>query len=165
MAMISHSDKSWRRVYRNRIQNLRLKHGIQDYLEWKRTMKSLPFSIFKVTELNFLWHQYGIALENCANFETPKFKGLACAGLQRFDLKCPPEAFGGMIQCFYWSQKSFILKSCILGGARFVKIVLSSTLNYRILQFLKSSKTQLVLFFAIYVLPTGPANQLSLTIF
>jgi hypothetical protein len=40
----------------------RTKHGIQDYLEWKRTMKSLPFSIFKVTGLNFLWHQYGIAL-------------------------------------------------------------------------------------------------------
>ncbi len=102
-------------------------HGIQDYLEWKRTMKSLPFSIFKVTGLNFLWHQYDIALEICANFQTPNFKGLACEGLQRFDLKCPSEAFRGQIQHFYWSQKSFILKSCLLGGARFVKIVLSGT--------------------------------------
>jgi len=28
----------------------------QDYLEWKRTMKSLPFSIFKAIGLNFLSH-------------------------------------------------------------------------------------------------------------
>ena len=104
-----------------------LKHGIQDNLEWKRTMKSLPFSIFKAIGLNFLSRQYGIAIAICANFQTPNFKGSACAGLQAFDLKCPLEAFGGQIQHFYCIQKSFILKSCVLGGAKFVIIILSST--------------------------------------
>ena len=56
-------------------------HGIQDNLEWKRTMKSLPFSIFKAIGLNFLSHQSGIAIAICANFHTPNFKGSACAGL------------------------------------------------------------------------------------
>jgi hypothetical protein len=90
-------------------------------------MKSLPFSIFKAIELNFLSHQYGTAIAICANFQTPNFKGSACAGLLAFDLKCPLEAFGGQIQHFYCIQKSFIPKSCILGGAKFVIIVLSST--------------------------------------
>ncbi len=31
----------------------KVRHVIQDYLEWKRTMKSLPFSIFKVIGFNF----------------------------------------------------------------------------------------------------------------
>jgi hypothetical protein len=87
-------------------------------------MKSLPFSIFKAIGLNFLSHQYGIAISICGNFQTPNFKGQACAGLQAFDLKCPPEAFGGQIQHFYCIQKSFILKSCVL-GAKFVIIILS----------------------------------------
>ncbi len=104
-----------------------MSHGIQDNLEWKRTMKSLPFSIFKAIGLNFLSHQYGTAIAICANFQTPNFKGSACAGLQAFDLKCPLEAFGGQIQHFYCIQKSFILKSCVLGGAKFVIIILSST--------------------------------------
>jgi hypothetical protein len=84
------------------------RHGIQDNLEWKQTMKSLPFSIFKATGLNFLSHQYGIAIAICANFQTPNFKGTACAGLQVFDLKCHLEAVGGQIQHFYHIQKSFI---------------------------------------------------------
>ena len=84
----------------------KITHGIQDNLEWKRTMKSLPFSIFKAIGLNFLSHQYVIAIAICANFQTPNFKGLACAGLQGFDLKCPLEAFGGQIQklCTRWCQ-------------------------------------------------------------
>ena len=90
-------------------------------------MESLPFSIFKAIGLNFLSHQYGIEIAICANFQTPNFKGSACAGLQAFDLKCPLEAFGGQIQHFYCIQKSFILKSCVLGGAKFVIIILSST--------------------------------------
>jgi len=102
-------------------------HGIQDNLEWKRTMKSLPFSIFKAIGLNFLSHQYGIAIAICANFQTPNFKGSAYAGLQAFDLKCHLEAFGGQIQQFYCFQKSFIAKSCALGNAKFAKIILSST--------------------------------------
>ena len=61
-------------------------------------MKSLPFSIFKAIGLNFLSRQYGIAITICANFQTPNFKGSACAGLQAFDLKCPFEAFGGQIK-------------------------------------------------------------------
>ncbi len=104
-----------------------IRHGIQDYLEWKRTMKSLPFSIFKVIGLNFLSHKYGIAIAICANFQTPNFKGSPCARLQVFDLKCPLEAFGGQIQHFYCIQKSFIPKSCVLGGAKFVIIIFSST--------------------------------------
>jgi hypothetical protein len=104
-----------------------INYGIQDNLERKRTMKSLPFSSFKATGLSFLSHQYGIALEICANFQTPNFKGSACAGLQAFDLKCPLEAFGGQIQHFYCFQKSFIAKSCVLGGAKLVIIILSST--------------------------------------
>ena len=107
----------------------KLDHGIQDNLEWKRTMKSLPFSIYKATVLIFLWHQYGIAIAVCANFQTPNFKGSACAGLQAFDLKCPLEAFGGQIQHFYCIQKSFIPKSCVLGGANFAIIILSSTVE------------------------------------
>ena len=99
-------------------------HGIQDYLEWKRTMKSMPFSIFKAIGLNFLLHQYCTAIAICANFQTPNFKGSACAA---FDLKCPLEAFGGQIQHFYCFQKSFILKSCVLSGAKLVIILLSST--------------------------------------
>jgi hypothetical protein len=102
-------------------------HGIQDNLEWKRTMKRLPFSIFKAIGLNFLSYQYGIAIAIFANFQTPNFKGSACAGLQVFDLKCPLEAFGGHIQHFYCIQKSFILTKCVLGGAKFVIIILSST--------------------------------------
>ncbi len=62
-----------------------------------------------------------------ANFQTPNFKGSACAVLQAFDLKCPLGAFGGRIQHFYSIQKSFILKSCVLSGAKFVKIIVSST--------------------------------------
>jgi hypothetical protein len=31
-----------------------LGHGIENYLEWKRTMKSAPFSILKVIVLNYL---------------------------------------------------------------------------------------------------------------
>ncbi len=85
-------------------------HGIQDNLEWKRTMKSLPFSIFKDIGLNFLSPQYGIAIAICANFQTPNFKRSACAGLQAFDLKCPLEAFGGQIQHFYRIQKRFYPK-------------------------------------------------------
>ncbi len=104
-----------------------LEHGIQDNLEWKRTMKSLPFSIFKAIGLNFLSHQYGIAITICAIFQTPNFKVSACAGLQAFDLKYPLEAFGGHIQHFNCIQKSFIPKSCVLGGAKFVIIILSST--------------------------------------
>jgi hypothetical protein len=90
-------------------------------------MKSLPFSIFKAIALNFLSHQYGIAIATCKKFQTPNFKGSACAGLQGFDLKCPLEAFGGQIQHFYCFQKSFISKSCVLGGAKLVIIILSST--------------------------------------
>jgi hypothetical protein len=60
---------------------LSLCNGIQDNLEWKRTMKSLPFSIFEAIGLNFLSHQSGIAIAICANFHTPNFKGSACAGL------------------------------------------------------------------------------------
>ncbi len=112
---------------RLRVLKLLYIHGIQDNLEWKRTMKSLPFSIFKAIGLNFLLHQYSIAIAICANFQTPNVKGSACAGLQAFDLKCPLEAFGGQIQHFYCFQKSFILKSCVLGGAKFVIINLSST--------------------------------------
>jgi hypothetical protein len=82
-----------------------VEHAIQDYLKWKRTTKCLPFSIFKAFGLNFLSHQYGIAIAICANFQTPNFKGSACAGLQVFDLKCPLEAFGGQIQHFYYIQK------------------------------------------------------------
>jgi hypothetical protein len=55
----------------------KISHGIQDNLEWKRTMKSLPSSIFKAIELNFLSRQYGIAIAICANFQTPNFKGSA----------------------------------------------------------------------------------------
>jgi hypothetical protein len=90
-------------------------------------MESLPFSIFKAIGLNFFSHQYGIAIAICENFQTPNFKGLACAGLQAFDLKCPLEAFGGQMQHFYCIQKSFIPKSCLLGGAKFLIIILSST--------------------------------------
>jgi hypothetical protein len=90
-------------------------------------MKSLPFSIFKAIWLNFLSHQYDIAVAICPNFQTPNFKGSACAGLQAFDLKCPLEAFGGQIQHFYCIQKSFILKSCVLGGGKFVIIIVSNT--------------------------------------
>jgi hypothetical protein len=86
-------------------------------------MKSLPFSIFKATELNFLSHQYGTAIAISANFQTPNFQDSACAGLRAFDLKCPLEVFGGQIQHFYCIQKSFILKSCVLGGAKFVIII------------------------------------------
>jgi hypothetical protein len=56
-------------------------------------MKSLPFYIFKAIGLNFLSHQYGIAIAICAKYQTPNFKGSACAGQQAFDLKCPLEAF------------------------------------------------------------------------
>jgi|FrelakmetLWP11LW_1041352.scaffolds.fasta_scaffold331977_1 hypothetical protein len=63
----------------------------------------------------------------CANFQTPNFKSSALAGLQALDLKCPLEAFGGQIQNIYCIQKSFIPKSCVLGGAKFVIIILSST--------------------------------------
>jgi hypothetical protein len=90
-------------------------------------MKSLPFPIFKAIGLNFLSHHYGTAVAICANFQTPNFKGSACAGLQAFDLKCPLEAFGGQIQHFYCIQKSFILKSCVLGSAKLVIITLSNT--------------------------------------
>ena len=100
---------------------------MEDNLEWKRTMKSLSFSTFKAIGLNFLSYQYGIAIAISANFQTPNFKGSACAGLQAFDLKCPLEAFGGQIQHFYCFQKSFIAKSCVLGGAKLVIIILSST--------------------------------------
>ncbi len=62
--------------------------------------------------LGWIFYDISMALEICANIQTPNFKSLACAGLQMFDLKCPSEAFRGEIQHFYWSQKSFILKSC-----------------------------------------------------
>jgi hypothetical protein len=52
----------------------------------------LPFSNFKAIGFNFLSHQYGMAIAICANFQTPNFKGSACAGLQAFNLKCPVEA-------------------------------------------------------------------------
>jgi hypothetical protein len=90
-------------------------------------MKSLPFYIFKAIGLNFLSYQYGIAIAIFVNFQTPNFKGSACAGLQAFDLKCPLEAFVCHIQHFYCIQKSFIPKSCVLGGANFAIIILSST--------------------------------------
>jgi hypothetical protein len=77
-------------------------------------MKSLRFSIFKAIGLNFLSHQYGIAISNCANFQTPNFKGSACAGLQVFDLKCPLEAFGGTTFLLY-SKKFYPKKLCTWG--------------------------------------------------
>jgi hypothetical protein len=79
-----------------------------------------------ILKLLGLINQYGMAIAICANFQTPNFKGSACAGLQAFYLKCPLEAFGGQIQHFYCIQKSFIQKSCVL-GAKFVIIILSST--------------------------------------
>ncbi len=114
-------------TWKQQLSNIKLVHGIQDNLEWKRTMKSLPLSIFKAIGIIFLSHQYGIAIAICANFQTPNFKGSACAELQAFYLKCPLEAFGGQIQHFYCIQKNFIPKSCVLGGAEFVIIILSST--------------------------------------
>jgi hypothetical protein len=124
-------------------------------MEWK----VCPSPSLKLIGLNFLSHQYGIAIAICANFQTPNFKGSACAGLQAFDLKCPLEAFGGQIQHFYCIQKSFIPKRFYLDGAKFVIIILSNTKTYIILQFYKSSKAQLLLSFVIYVLPVAlPTN-------
>ncbi len=52
------------------------------YLEWKQTMKSLPFSIVKVIGLNFLRHQNGISIAICVNFQTHLFKGLSLFPVQ-----------------------------------------------------------------------------------
>ncbi len=65
--------------------------------------------------VEFLMTSKKNSIGNLCKFLDPVFQGKACAG--------PLEAFGGQIQHFHWKSKSFSSKSCVPGGAGFVKII------------------------------------------